>query len=129
MWKKICKALLPSRLWASFGYAFRGISYVFLQESNMHVHLIAACAVVILGIVFHLSAAEWCAICLCIGAVIAAEMFNSALETLTDLVSPQHHPLAGKAKDIAAGAVMLIAITAVVVGLIIFLPKVKACLF
>ena len=65
---------------------------------------------------------EWIAVILCIGMVIGAELFNSAIERIVDLVSPQRHPLAGQIKDIAAGAVLICALTALIIGLIIFIP-------
>jgi diacylglycerol kinase len=78
----------------------------------------------VFGILFAISIAEWMLCLLCFGLVITAEMLNTAIENLVDLASPQKHVLAGKAKDIAAGAVLVAAIVAAIVGLIIFLPKV-----
>ena len=75
------------------------------------------------GFFFEVSRWEWCLLILCVAVVLAAEAFNSALEYLVDLVSPGQHPLAGKAKDIAAGAVLIVAIGAALVGLLIFIPK------
>lgn len=71
-----------------------------------------------------ISITEWCFVTLCITLVIMAEAFNTAIENLTDLVSPDFHPLAGKTKDLAAGAVLIFSIGAVIVGLLIFLPKI-----
>jgi diacylglycerol kinase (ATP) len=75
-----------------------------------------------------LSALEWCAVVLAIGAVWTAEAFNTALEALVDLASPENHPLAARAKDVAAGAVLCASISAVVVGAIVFLPKLATLL-
>ncbi len=108
----------------SFAYAFKGIVYVMKNESNMHIHLIAATFVIIAGFVFGVSLMEWCVLIIAITMVIVAETMNTSLELLTDLVSPDYHPLAGKAKDVAAGAVTLAAIGAAIIGLVIFLPKI-----
>ncbi|MDT8286048.1 MAG: diacylglycerol kinase family protein [Elusimicrobiales bacterium] len=106
----------------SFKYAFRGIGHAF-SEPNFRVHIAAALAVSSLGYWLGLSPLEWCAVLLCFAAVMSAEAMNSAVEKLTDLVSPGRHELAGKAKDMAAGAVLISAIMAAAIGCIIFLPK------
>jgi diacylglycerol kinase (ATP) len=111
------------RVIRSFTFAFRGIGFFFLNPSNAWVHVLASIVVVIFGFWLNISASEWMALTLAVVLVLAAEMFNSALETLTDLVSPEFHELAGKAKDLAAGAVLLTAIGAFVVGLLVFAPK------
>lgn len=108
----------------SFVYACRGIKVVFLSETNMQIHIVIALLVLIFGFMFKISIAEWIVCLLCIGLVFGAEMMNTAIENVVDLASPDLHPMAGKAKDIAAGAVLLCAITSVVVGLLIFGPKV-----
>ena len=77
---------------------------------------------VIAGIIFNIQRSEWIVIVICIGMVIAAEAFNTAIERLVNLVSPEWHPIAGEVKDIAAGAVLICAIAAAIVGLIIFIP-------
>lgn len=107
----------------SFKYAFRGIAMVLKSEKNMLIHLIVSILVFICGILFQISTTEWMICLLCFGLVFSAEMMNSAIESLVDLVSPNHHKLAGKAKDIAAGAVLVAAIFAAITGLIIFIPK------
>lgn len=108
----------------SFKYAFKGIYDLFATQPNSQFHLAAALVVVAAGCWFGLSTLEWVAVILCIACVIAAEAANTALEYLTDLVSPEYHPLAGKAKDAAAAAVLIMAIGAGVVGILIFWPKV-----
>lgn len=113
----------------SFGYAFQGIRRLFKNEPNAKIHLLATILVVAGGFYFHLSASEWCISILAIASVLAAEAFNSAIEDLTDLVSPDHHPLAGHAKDLAAGAVLITAIGAAIIGFIVFFPKVKQLFF
>lgn len=107
----------------SFKYAFVGIKDLFVNTPNARIHLFVAIAVVVCGFIFKISMIEWCVCAIAIATVLAAEAFNSAIEYLTDLVSPDYHVLAGKTKDIAAGGVLLTAIGAAIAGLIIFLPK------
>jgi diacylglycerol kinase (ATP) len=107
----------------SFGYAFKGITTLFQTQENARIHLIAIISVSILGFLLKISKIDWCCIIFASVMVLAAEAFNTALEFVVDLVSPHYHPLAGKAKDVAAAAVLLTAIGAAVVGMIIFVPK------
>src|SRR5580765_7875672 len=113
---------MPSRAVAALRYALRGVVHM-LGERNCQVLALATLAAVAAGGYFHLSALEWCAVVLAITAVWVAEGLNTAIERLTDLVSPGFHPLAGKAKDIAAGAVLITVIGAVSIGIIIFGPR------
>lgn len=106
----------------SFGYAWKGIRCCVGKEQNLSFHLIATVLVVIAGWQLGITRTEWAILLLCIGMVIAAELFNTAIEKLVDLVSPGRHPLAGQVKDIAAGAVLVCAAAAAMVGLIIFVP-------
>lgn len=106
----------------SFKFALRGINSAFRSEPHMRLHVLSALAVVIAGFFFNITALEWCLLAGCIGLVFTAEIFNTAIETLTNLVSPQWHDLAGKTKDLSAGAVLAASVTAAIVGLIIFLP-------
>jgi len=106
----------------SFRFAFKGMSAVFRYEPNMHLHVLASLAVLVMAYLFEVTRVEWCLLILCIGIVWMAEIFNTAIETLTDLVSPERNPLAGKTKDMAAGAVLMAALMAAAVGLIIFIP-------
>lgn len=106
----------------SFGYAWKGIQSCVGKEQNLSFHLIAAMAVIIAGIVLGITRTEWIMVVMCIGTVIAAELFNTAIEKLVDLVSPERHPVAGRVKDIAAGAVLICAVAAAIIGLIIFIP-------
>ena len=108
----------------SFSYAFRGIAMLFKEEHNARIHLLVAILVIVVSCLFSLSTMEWIAVLLCIGGVFAAEGFNSAIESLADMVSKEYHPLIKRCKDIAAGAVLLFVIFVVVVGLIIFMPKI-----
>ena len=109
---------------ASFRYAFKGLKDLFVSQPNARIHLRASIGVILAGIFFQISATEWVAVSLCIVLVISLEATNTAIEYLTDLVSPGQHPLAGKTKDVAAAAVLLAAIGSVVIGCIIFLPKI-----
>lgn len=107
----------------SFRYAFKGIGELVQSQANARIHLLAMAAVIAAGCYFKVSATEWCLLVFAIASVLAAEAFNTALEHLTDLASPEIHPLAGKAKDVAAAAVLIMAMGAAVVGLVVFLPK------
>lgn len=107
----------------SFKYAFQGVKDLFTTQDNAKIHAIMMVLSLLLGWFLGLSATEWCLIIFAISSVLAAEAFNTALEHLTDLVSPEHHELAGRTKDAAAGGVLLTAIGAAIIGIIIFLPK------
>lgn len=106
----------------SFGYAWKGIRCCIGKEQNLSFHLIAMVVTVIAGFLLEITRIDWMIVILCIGVVIAAELFNSAIEKLVDLVSPERHPIAGQVKDIAAGAVLVCAATAAIIGLIVFIP-------
>lgn len=110
----------------SFTFAWKGILTCAGHEQNITFHLVAAIVVVAAGFFFNITHTEWMVVMLCIGTVITAELFNSAIERLVDLVSPEWQKIAGEVKDIAAGAVLVTAITAAIVGLIVFLPYVIA---
>lgn len=110
----------------SFKYAFNGIKILLANEHNAWIHSVAAVVVIVAGLAVGLSRTEWLLVILCIGMVFAAEAMNTAIERLTDLYSPDYHPKAGAAKDLAAGAVLITAMAAAVVGLWIFLPKLIA---
>ncbi len=107
----------------SFYYAFRGIITAIKEERNMKIHVSIATLVVILGLLLPLSKIEWFSIIIIISLVISAEIFNTAIETVVNLVSPKYNELAKKAKDLSAGAVLVLAICSVIIGLIIFMPK------
>ena len=96
----------------SFRYAVDGIRDVFRHCNNMKIHLVAAVMAIFLAIYLQLSTTEWCFIVLCILLVLAVEMLNSAIEYTVDLMSPDYHELAKKAKDAGAGAVLLVAVLA-----------------
>lgn len=105
-------------------YAIMGVFKVTRTEKNFKIQIIVAILVVIAGLVFHISKMEWLSVILCIGLVLIAEIFNTALEKLTDMVSPEWNEKAGAVKDISAAAVLVSAIISVICGTIIFLPRV-----
>lgn len=107
---------LPS----AFRCAFRGIWETVSSQRNMKIHLAVAVVALVLCAVLRCTAAEWAVVIAMIGAVLAAEIINSALESVVDLCSPDYHELARRAKDMAAGAVLVLAIAAVAVGVVIF---------
>jgi len=111
----------------SFLYAFRGIKHTFKTQHNLCIHCFAAITVIIISAILDITLTEWCLIIFACGLVICAEIFNSAIEKLTDLVSPERNEAAGYVKDIAAGAVLVAAIVAVIIGAIIILNNVKIC--
>jgi len=112
------------RLLKSFGYAFTGIWTMLKSQQNAWIHAFASIAVVTAGFLFQITPAEWCWLILVIMGVWVAEAFNTAFEFLADVASPEFHPLVKKAKDIAAGAVLISAIGAIVIGIIILGPYV-----
>ncbi len=112
----------------SFFYAFRGIGLLFRTQANAKIHALAAIMIIAIGLWLKLSHTEWCLILICMGLVLAAEALNSSLEFLTDLASPDIHPLAEKTKDLAAGAVLITVIFGGIVWGIIHIPKIIAML-
>jgi diacylglycerol kinase len=111
------------RLFKSCRYAAQGFAYAFKTQLNFKVHAAAALFVVWAGWYVGLAATEWMMIAFCIAAVVAAELMNTAIELLVDLVSPEFNARAGKVKDLAAAAVLMVAVVSLVVGLFIFVPK------
>ncbi|NBC82129.1 MAG: diacylglycerol kinase family protein [Bacteroidetes bacterium] len=110
----------------SFKYAFKGIWLAIRSQHNMWIHLIIATTVIIAGIYFCLSATEWIIITMLITVVLALEIMNTAIEVFIDWLSPDENTNAGKVKDLAAGAVLIGAIGAAIIGIVIFLPKIMA---
>ena len=106
-----------------FEYAFQGLWHAAKTQLNFRVHLVLAVIAVLLGYALHISTAEWLWVSLCIGMVLLTELINTAIELLVDLVSPEYNEKAGRVKDMCAAAVLITAITALVIGLIIFVPK------
>nr|WP_240614531.1 diacylglycerol kinase family protein [Herpetosiphon llansteffanensis] len=113
IWKFIC----------GFGYAFRGIWILIRSQRNAQIHCLALVVVAIAGWLLKISANEWLAVILISVVVLALEAVNTAIESVVDLVSPSYHPLAGRAKDVAAGAVLIAAIGALMIAAIIVWPR------
>lgn len=129
------KDISEKRAWREVKYsekfrnAFRGL-YVFTQATrHMFIHIGAAVIAVVLGFYLKVSNLEWIALTFAIGFVFVTEAINTAIEIDIDLTSPEYHPFARDTKDVAAGAVLLSVFTAVIVGLIVFLPKVISMIY
>ena len=115
------KAFILSRI-AAFGHAFRGWWYVLNTQHNAWIHTTVAVIVLILGLWLNLPARDWALVVLTIAMVFMAEFLNTAIEAVVDLASPVHHPLAKVGKDVGAGAVLVAALAAVLIGLLILGP-------
>jgi len=115
-----------SNFFSSLRHAFRGCRMLFGTERNARIHLAVFILVVGAGIYFSLDRMEWVAILLASGVVIAAEAMNTAIEGTIDLLHPHRHEKAGRIKDIAAGAVLIVTAAAIATGVFIFLPKIQA---
>ena len=113
-----------ARFVRAFGFAGHGVWHVIRTERNMRVHLAVAAVVVMAGVLWHVSAADWAVLAIAIGLVLTTETLNSALEALTDLHTSEYHPLAKTAKDAAAGAVLIASAAAVAVGVAVFGPRI-----
>lgn len=107
----------------SFRFACQGILHAVKNERNLKIHICISGVVLFLGLWLSLSLVEWLFILFAIGGMITFELLNTAIERIVDLVTKEYHPLAKQAKDVAAGAVLIYAILSVIIGLIIFLPK------
>ena len=110
----------------SFTYPIKGLKYAYRNEKNLAFDVGMALVVYIAAFIFKLSGIEWAILMLTMGLVISCELINTAIEAVVDLVTEEYHPLAKVAKDTAAAAVFVFAIIAIIVGLIIFGPKVVA---
>lgn len=121
--KKEQKAWREVKTKEKFLNAFHGLRVFWATTRNLYIHLTIALVVIILGFYFHISSIEWIMLVFSIGFVIVSEAFNTAIEIDIDLTSPQYHPYARDTKDVAAAAVLLSVFTAVIIGLIVFLPK------
>ena len=113
----------------SFTYPIKGLKYAYRNEQNIAVDVGIALLVIVFSFIFRVSLIEAAILALTIGLVIACELINTAIEATVDLVTEDYHPLAKVAKDTSAAAVFVFAIVSVIVGLIIFLPKVIDLLF
>jgi diacylglycerol kinase len=116
-------------LWQSFKYASAGLWYVFRTQRNAKIHSVFTLMVILLGLFLQLPLTQWAILVLTIGIVFFAEILNTVIEAIVDLVSPEFHSLAKVAKDAAAGAVFLMAIMAVIVGLLILGPPLWQVMF
>lgn len=116
-------ALKDKKRRIGFSFAWNGIVEAIKTECNFQFHLIAAVLVIIAGFLLHLSLIEWIMIVMVIGLVLTVELINSAIEKIIDYVKPEIHPAAKIIKDTSAGAVLIVAIIAVIIGSIIFIPK------
>lgn len=108
----------------SFYYALKGIGFALRTQQNLWVQLGILALTLAAGWYFNISYVEWALVCAAAGLVLAAELFNTALEMLVDIVSPEYRENAGRIKDLAAGAVLFTSIVAALIGLIIFIPKI-----
>jgi diacylglycerol kinase (ATP) len=113
----------PAARIASFGHALRGLAALVATQHNAWIHAAATLAACALAALLGISAGEWVAVVLAISSVWTAEAMNTAFESLCDVASPDHHPLVRRAKDVAAGAVLVSATGAATVGLIVFAPR------
>lgn len=113
-----------SRLKRSFKSAFEGICATYKREQNIKIHSFIAIMVVIFGLLLKISYAEWLVCLVLIGFVLMAEFFNTAIEYVVDLASPDIHPLAKAAKDTASAGVLMMAILSAIIGIVIFVPKI-----
>ncbi len=110
----------------SLKFALEGLAQAWKSQSNFRIQLVISVVVILAGVMFHLSATEWCVIVLVIGQVLAAELFNTVAEELVNWIEPSFHERARIIKDIAAGATLITAIVAGVTGLLIFAPHLHA---
>lgn len=108
----------------SLGYALRGILYCLKHELNFRIQLAVSLSACALGLLLQISASEWVAVLMSIMLVSGLEIINTAIESLSDAVASEYHPLIKVTKDVSAGAVLLVAILSAVIGLIIFIPRV-----
>jgi diacylglycerol kinase len=112
----------------AFYCAFRGLRNFFLAERNGKIQLLIACLTATFACAFHISSLEWIAVLLCIAMALALEMFNSAIEKLCDFVNKDFHPAIKIIKDVSAAGVLWASIMSIVIGCIIFIPKIISLL-
>ncbi|WP_025719782.1 diacylglycerol kinase family protein [Paenibacillus sp. 1-18] len=104
----------------TFRYAAEGVIYALRTQINMRIHVVVALLVIVAGLCLRISRLDWLFVCVAMALVIVAELINTAVEAAVDLISPDIHPLAKTAKDTAAGAVLLAAVFAVIIGIFVF---------
>jgi len=107
----------------SFAYALAGFKSIWRSEINFRIQVIATLMVLVLGLFFNLKNAEWIALLICIGMVLTAEIFNTAIEQISNFISPEIRPEIKLIKDIGASGVFVVALSSAIIGCIIFLPK------
>jgi diacylglycerol kinase len=108
---------------STFRFAFNGLRVFFTTEIKSQIHLLLTCIAIIAGVLFKINGLEWAVIVFAIGLVFVAEIFNTAIESIVDQLVPQKNKWAGIAKDFSAAAVLIAALSALVIGILIFLPK------
>jgi diacylglycerol kinase len=113
-----------NKLFRAFAYAGNGIRYSSINEVNFRIHLFSTFTVIVAGFCFNISGSEWLAVITCCMLVMAAEMFNTAIEAFCNCISPGTLPAIKIVKDVAAGAVLVTAIGSGIMGLLIFIPKI-----
>jgi diacylglycerol kinase len=119
---------IKSRL-KSFKYAFNGLRVMFMEEHNSRIHVVAAVIVILISVILDISQYEWIAVIFSIGFVLAMELINSSIENISDFISPERNETIKKVKDLAAAGVLIAAFTALIIGLIIFIPNITALNF
>lgn len=112
------------RLRSSLIYAFDGLKYAYNNEQSMTVHMIITVLILIMGFVFKIDAYEWMAVVFCIGIMMCLELVNTSIEAVVDLVTKKYDEKAKVAKDVAASVSVMFSVTAIIIGLIIFMPKI-----
>lgn len=116
----------PRRVPSSFRYAARGLWHVIRTEQNLRIHIVAAAVAIGLALYFDISGLEWAVLLLAIGLVVVTEVFNTVAEDFLDIIHPSHHPTVRRIKDALAGGVLVMALVALGVGALIFLPHLLA---
>lgn len=112
------------RLSSSLKYAFDGLKYAYKNEQSMTVHIVVTILVIMFGFIFEISSYEWIIVVLCIGIMMCVELVNTSIEAVVDLVTKKYDEKAKIAKDVAAAVSVMFSITSIIVGLIIFAPKI-----
>ena len=112
------------RIINSFKYAFNGLIDTYKTEQSVWIYIPVSLLVILMGFYFKINTIEWLVIVLVLGVILSLELINTALESVVDLVTDKYHPLAKKAKDTVSAAVLVFAVASVIIGLIIFIPKI-----
>ena len=122
--RKLLRSKGHAKFLESVSHALDGIAYTASHERNFRIEIMAACLVTVFSYFLHVSVIEWCILLLTISLVLVLEMVNTAIERTVDLVTKDYYELAKNAKDVAAGAVLVASMFSVVLGILIFLPKI-----